>query len=189
MPLRNGLGVYRVIFAVHDLNGRCERISVARACDFNFDNRVGNVRRVGIVRDQKGHVNGKSEIFLDVAHHIGGRGPGDAGLVANGGVIVGTHGQVNERQTHNVPFVEIGAGAAQRFAVHAGKDAHVTIGHNVTGCEDTGTVHNVVGIVEHFVVVFQTLVDIVINVVFGHLAYKGIEARAERNSIRAFQGI
>ena len=49
----NGLRQYRVIFAVHDLNGRGKRVGGSGRGQLNLDNRVGDVFGVGIVRDQK----------------------------------------------------------------------------------------------------------------------------------------
>ena len=170
--------VNRVVGSVHDLNGRGKRVGVARGGQLNLDNRVGDGCRIGIVSDKERHVNAETKVFLDVAHHIGGSVPGDAGLIAHGGIVVGTNGQVNERQAHNVPFVEVGFGSGERFAVNAGQHTDVAVGNNVTSCEHALLVLNVVGVVEHLVIVFKPLVDIVVDIVFGHLANKGINARA-----------
>ena len=169
-------GVHGIFSGVHNLNRCGERICIARSGNLYLYDRIGNSFGVGVVGHDEGHINREAEILLNVASHVLAGGSCDSALVADCGVVVRTDRQVDERQAHNIPLVEVGTGAVQRFAVNTSENTHVAVLDCVSSGKDTALVGDIVGVVEHLTCVLITLVYIVVDVMLGEFCHGAVDS-------------
>ena len=88
-----------------------------------------------------------------------------------------TNGQINVRQTYNVPFVEIRTSPAVCLTVNTGQDTNISISNGKHCSHFASFIGYVVGIMQYLVVVLHTLINVVVNVMLRQLAYQAINPR------------
>ena len=86
------------------------------------------------------------------------------------------YGQVYVRQSYNVPLVSVNLGTSQCFTVNTGKNTDIAVRYREHSTVLSALIDNIVGIMEYLVVIFQSLVNVVVNVMLCQLAHETVNA-------------